>query len=777
MWPSNLSANANPTAPPPPSTAPSPRPRIRLALLIPLFLQLTTLVLVFIALMCPNPLGSSDIALMVIRPTDVSQAMNASSNDTAGPVFGNTTSSSSGAVNTSTSTRLPLTDTQHTSTAPSATAAATPASASASASTATGNASTASSGALSRRNAAASSSGLADDPVGSPFASNNSNKSTAAVANNGTTAAAAALPPLTAQSTPPRPATYERLNITAANNTGALPGTAAYAPTSLSYVEYKYGPMGGCYRDEGNARTCAPASLSPNLASVNDQLSDPTHFDVRGLPLRIIQTFPILLLTSLLTIFVLVLFGVPSLLARMSTRYAGFLSPDSPVQKYLAHAQHYALYVRLIVAVLLVIAGVGLRMQVSKAVYAFNAANAARVLPARLIRNDAGVTGDVVVGLKAYTGSSFGCLWAGIVLLLIETYLERRRLRREEAIQQARKDIEGQYGRDVFEMVRNAGAGNAASTAAAETPKAPPQPLAPPPHDEEKARLYRQLQEAAQREMLATQREMQLNRRILQNEQHVLRAPKSKRIPVPNSTVQDCSASAPASVVHPQQYFIYPQPQVNAMHAHAQSYSHAAAPPSLDRTPSYRSGGGGGGGIRRAFDVAVDHHAEHRRHMAEIEEYREWIARRDDCAATGSSSGDDGDDDGGDEGNGQGHYQPWCFAPPRARTPFVSASAPHSRSTTPLPEYFGSSSASVSASEAHAPCVATTSHDGGPFREYAWNDAEAHASTISHAHESPPSPASSAYERSLRIGGYRPGLIGAHDRRGGGLAKLRYVKG
>lgn len=665
------------------SASSSSRPQ--LTLFIAPALQLTTLVLLFIVFMCPNPFGSSDVTLMVIRPVVLSgnQTMGAAATS-AGPVFGGNSSLSVTQVTTSS----PGTTNAETTMPPS---------------TVTSN----------------SSSIASSRPT--PRAVENYNSST-------TTADEVSSPSAT-------PLILERLNVTSATNptsndtaSTGLPGTVSYSSTSLSWLELKYGAMGGCLRSVGNKRTCTPASLSPSLTTPNGDLASSSHFDVRGLPDHFNKTFPILLLTSFITAFVLLLVSIPTLLARtLPTRYAAYLSPDSAVQRHLTTIQRYALYVRLCVVVLMLIAGIGLRMQMSKAVYAFNAANSTRLLSASSLRDDSPVT---TVGLQAYTGSAFGLLWAAVVLLLIETWLERRRLRREEAILQARKDIEGQYGREIFEMVRGvATKGNSETRVPVDATPTPAASSSAPSHDEEKARLYSQLQEAVQREI-------QLSRQLDEERQAGLRlAQRSRRIPVPEWEAPPFSRSQP-------------QPQPQHIHHHDTYDVKVTHPSELDRAPSYRTSAASHAHSYWLQNEKVELERRQRELDPAEYEHREWMA-------SGLSRPH--------YGYAREYYHPEEFVGDSQSLSSHDATPPQprSRSTTPLPDYVpppgrvGYPTTRIAASHVH--------NNNIHLADSEWSDVE--SGTEERNASRPPRR------------GYRPGLVGGGSTSGGGLARLKYVKG
>ncbi|PWN20246.1 hypothetical protein BCV69DRAFT_299387 [Microstroma glucosiphilum] len=394
-------------------------PKVPLLTLLQPALQVTTLVLLFIALLCPNPFTDSGIDLMVVRPYNVSSTSTASAA---------TTTLVLSTANTSTSTALPT----------SSTTASTPSSAT-TAHTATST------------NTSSSVSSSSASPT-----ANASTSSTTSAAQIGLTPASASSSTISAarrEYTLPPLANLEALSNSSTSTTTAT----VYSNQGYSNLELKYGPLGGCFRDAAGVRTCTPASLSPSLASLNARLSVvgqlSTAISITGLP-SAFKITPILLFVTFGVFLLIYLLSVPQLLPRLfpkSTKFASYLSPESRVHRHLETLVGLAVYARMGCVGLLLGAGISLRLKVSKAVYAFNAANVSHTMPASLTLVD---SDDV--GMQAVAGSSFSLIWATVVLIGAEIYLERRRIRLEAAIAQARKDIESQYGRGVFEMLEEA---------------------------------------------------------------------------------------------------------------------------------------------------------------------------------------------------------------------------------------------------------------------------------------------------------------------------------
>ncbi|CAO1638410.1 unnamed protein product [Sympodiomycopsis kandeliae] len=540
-------------------------------------IQIVVIILLFVTFTCPDPFHDSGISMMIIQPVDATNS-SASSATNGTIVFGGGNSTSATTNATATPPLLGNTTSTMISRQQQAvfpTVAALP--------TATG--------AISQRDVDAPVKNSTTTPV-------NTNNSTA-------TAAAAAIPTMTADIVPQRPVVNERINTT------AEPGHYLLPSSSLSSIEIKYGPLGGCYRNERNKRTCTPASLSPNnLDSLLTDLSRKTNLELTALPDKITQTFPILHMTSFLTLFVIFVVNLPVLLARLLPHNQTLqknLSPDSPLQKNFKLLQYYTIYVRILIIVFILITSIALRLQFSKDVYAFNTANASIFLPSNLLSQGQDLSSRKV-SLKASIGPSFGILWSAVILLIIETFLERRRLKREEAILQARKDIEGQYGRDVFQMLEQGKSGNKVmdsyalrnediilsssnSTVGHKTNlQSPPPFVATNTVDMEKAQLMRQLQESTQRQEQLTRQLTSISRRM-QDDSH-----RVKRIPVP--------ASAPVSQpdIHYNQYHYDVKVPLDRQYD-------AKVP--LERTPSYRT--------TEAYPHLVN---------GEMDEFQEWKRQR-----------------------------------------------------------------------------------------------------------------------------------------------------
>ncbi|CAO1616613.1 unnamed protein product [Parajaminaea phylloscopi] len=245
-----------------------------------------------------------------------------------------------------------------------------------------------------------------------------------------------------------------------ANNSSSPAGTSPFAAPDvlrgqqLSLVEVKFGPLGSCYRGPNGDRTCTPASIQAQFATQR-LASDGLAFDVSGLPAGL-RTSPILLLSCVVTLIVILLLVIPSTLARIKPQLLGDILQSGQWQRYYDKAQHIALWVRLAVALLLLGTGISMRIIVSKAVYAFNANNASRTLPVAFFRPDLRTSAPKgSVGLQAYVGHAFTLLWVSVILLLVECWLERARLKREEAVRIARGDLEAKWGRDALDYAMN----------------------------------------------------------------------------------------------------------------------------------------------------------------------------------------------------------------------------------------------------------------------------------------------------------------------------------
>lgn len=412
----------------------------------------TALILVLVTLTCPDPLSSSGVTLITISPanlTNVSDAATGAASPSASAV---TTFGASDSANVS----------------------------------------TASSDALDPASTAATNSSSASEST-TPTATTSStlnNTTSATPLPRSRRAMHQAISTLYHREVEPQPASslvkndslsfnddlgpvrLERINVTddQGNTTAASNNTAAGTPVvttggfvvrnvptgeRLSAVELKFGPLGSCYRSSTWDRVCTPASLQPTfdssgITAANDQ---GLRFNTSGLP-EDMRTTPILLLVVFVLLSMLVALAIPSTLARLCPgRFAHILENKQWTRIY-AQVTQLALYARLAIALLLLGTGVSMRIVASKAVYAFNAANAGVVLPGSLILLDVPNPLRDTITLRATVGRAFSMFWASVALLAIEFWLERSRIRREEAVRIARGDLEAKWGREVLEQVQ-----------------------------------------------------------------------------------------------------------------------------------------------------------------------------------------------------------------------------------------------------------------------------------------------------------------------------------
>lgn len=441
-------------------TAFKPARRPWLPLLQPLIL-LSCFFLTLIVFSCPDPLSpSSGITLLTVRPYNISAAATDSS---VLDGSGNKTSSAGSTITfggaNATATTLPANATEPT-------ALATSSSSENSATASAGSTSTVDPSSANNRTLAAQTSVAAPAQA----ASTQSQGQTAEKRSSHVNEPRAEIQPLMSNSTTSRGPTLVSLErVPESNGTNEsnstlaspfTPSTPLLTGEALSLIELKLSPLGSCFRTWSGARSCMPASLRPTYDSSHLAIKALGGYDTKGLP-STLKTTPILL------VVVVSLLGVLSLSSALGASLrvwpgAAFGQPllqGGAAQRAWAGTQRVALWLRLGVALLLLGTAVSMRLVVSKAAYAFNASNAARALNTAYLTPEAMALPGAgqQVGLQAVTGQAFGLLWASVVLLLVEFWWERRRLRMEQAIAIARADLEPAWGRDAAVAMNNLG--------------------------------------------------------------------------------------------------------------------------------------------------------------------------------------------------------------------------------------------------------------------------------------------------------------------------------
>jgi hypothetical protein len=229
-------------------------------------------------------------------------------------------------------------------------------------------------------------------------------------------------------------------------------------------VRLIFGPLGSCGTSASGQRTCTSARLSPRYDSSVLATEESGSFSTIGLPERL-PTTPILLLVVVVTLLLSVALGVPSILALASPRKFGSPLEAGPAERNLRSAQHWIHLATLVGWVLLAATGISMRITSASARTAFNAANATRALPLSAMRNGA----EDALTLEASLGKAFGLMWAVLGLLAAAAWLERKRLRRADAVSQARADVEAQWVRGTLQAAMEHIKGGAADAKAPAT--------------------------------------------------------------------------------------------------------------------------------------------------------------------------------------------------------------------------------------------------------------------------------------------------------------------
>ncbi|PWN41752.1 hypothetical protein IE81DRAFT_158565 [Ceraceosorus guamensis] len=237
---------------------------------------------------------------------------------------------------------------------------------------------------------------------------------------------------------------------------GVLNSTQPYIqPSSLSKIRVILGPLGSCTIDADGNRRCSKALLLPAFNTVSLAADQIGEYDLRSLP-STIKAIPIILLVVLVIFIFSFALALPPLLAAFFPAKFGFLMQAGPRERALRRAQKCVLWAIMCSWVLLAASGISLRVTFSSARTAFNASNIERSLP--LTSTKDATYSDV--GLQAELGNAFTLTWATLGLLAVHMLMERRRMKRAEAVAQARADVEAQWGRNVLEagqsLVKNA---------------------------------------------------------------------------------------------------------------------------------------------------------------------------------------------------------------------------------------------------------------------------------------------------------------------------------
>lgn len=227
-------------------------------------------------------------------------------------------------------------------------------------------------------------------------------------------------------------------NVTVSNGDGVT-------TRELSRIAMKLGPLGSCFRNAKGDWSCTSARLASTFDYA--QLEGVgVRFKTAGMPTGI-STSPSLLLIALLALVVNVAVAAPIMMAKTMPAKFGSILESGPRERGLRGALDATFWLLILSWLFTVGSGLSMRISLSKAKTAFNAANAGLTLPLESTtdRNTSGVT------LTADIGGGFGLLWVALLLMAASAFLMRKRTQRDRAIAEARADMEAQYGRKVFE--------------------------------------------------------------------------------------------------------------------------------------------------------------------------------------------------------------------------------------------------------------------------------------------------------------------------------------
>ena len=194
----------------------------------------------------------------------------------------------------------------------------------------------------------------------------------------------------------------------------------------ISNIRFTVGLLGSCFTDTNSTYHCTGSSLQPTFNNTWLATSPGLHTDTSGM-LTGITAGPVFVLLSLLVLIV-----CSALQARRVHREACKATCTLPTRRFLFGLQ-CCTYAQDVAAVVLFIVMICLRIQVSHANDAFNAANGQRTLGEAALSQPGMLPTQLV--LSANVGTAFSCVCVSAVIFVGLARWERRRLRRETPLE------------------------------------------------------------------------------------------------------------------------------------------------------------------------------------------------------------------------------------------------------------------------------------------------------------------------------------------------------
>ncbi len=220
-----------------------------------------------------------------------------------------------------------------------------------------------------------------------------------------------------------------------------------------------YGLLGSCTftNDSSKPPIATGSSIFPTYDS---SYIGSLGFNTIGLPVTL-SLVPILYLVIVCVLSALLPIATLPILTNSCGRRSAFfdsLTDAGPRQRFAHSIQAFANLLILGLDVLLIGTTVALRINASRAINAFNAANQDRSLPtwamvgptSQPLRPDIASTTSSQHTLQASAGTTFNMLYGVIVLLGVLFLLRKRHLHQLQATHQAKTDLEARFGRRVF---------------------------------------------------------------------------------------------------------------------------------------------------------------------------------------------------------------------------------------------------------------------------------------------------------------------------------------
>lgn len=204
----------------------------------------------------------------------------------------------------------------------------------------------------------------------------------------------------------------------------------SYAPSAeqvSSHVRYTTGLLGSCYVDAHQAFHCTPSRLRPVYNATWLRTEPGMNTDTASLPTGLTSQ-PALVLVALL-----LLLGTSAVQVRRVYRQCTVPAEAPATERSTVLLVRMALYVQDGAAVLLLLIMIAMRVQAAHTIDAFRAANTGRVLGPEILLAPDPASSSVPLVWDVDAGTAFSAVTVAACLLLVTSWIERRRLTTERA--------------------------------------------------------------------------------------------------------------------------------------------------------------------------------------------------------------------------------------------------------------------------------------------------------------------------------------------------------